>query len=90
MTCGDQFRALEDGKIDAGFVGLREPIEQRGLHFRSIASYETVAALHKSHPLAKKPVINLKELKPMFFIAMSEASYPGSWLAHENVPARRL
>src|ERR1700682_633165 len=36
MTCGDQFRALEDGRIDLGLVGLREPIEERGLHFRSI------------------------------------------------------
>jgi DNA-binding transcriptional LysR family regulator len=82
MTCGDQFRALVDGRIDLGFVGLREPIEERGLHFRSIASYETVAALQKSHPLAKKAVISLRELKPLFFIGMSEASYPGyrRWL----------
>jgi len=82
MTCGDQFRALQDGKIDLGFVGLREPIEERGLQFRPIASYETVAAVAKNNPLAKKSVINLKELKPMFFIGMSEASYPGyrRWL----------
>ena len=82
MTCGDQFRALEAGKIDLGFVGLREPIEERGLHFRSIASYETVVAVAKNHPLAKKSVIKLKDLKSMFFIGMSEASYPGyrRWL----------
>src|SRR6266571_4020875 len=82
MTCGDQFRALQDGKIDLGFVGLREPIEERGLQFRPIASYETVAAVAKNNPLAKKSVINLKELKSMFFIGMSEASFPGyrRWL----------
>jgi DNA-binding transcriptional LysR family regulator len=82
MTCGDQFRALQDGKIDLGFVGLHEPIEERGLQFRPIASYETVAAVAKNNPLAKKSVINLKELKAMFFIGMSEASYPGyrRWL----------
>src|SRR5947207_12519156 len=82
MTCGDQFRALQDGKIDLGFVGLREPIEERGLEFWPIASYETVAAVAKNDPLAKKSLINLKELKPMFFIGMSEASYPGyrRWL----------
>src|ERR1700686_665273 len=45
MTCGDQFRALQDGRIDCGFVGPREAIEELGFHFRSIASYETVAAL---------------------------------------------
>src|SRR5437763_10745433 len=68
MTCGDQFRALQDGKIDLAFVALRQPIIERGLQFRALASYETVAALAKSNPLAKKTVINLKELKPMFFI----------------------
>ena len=82
MTCGDQFRALQDGNIDLGFVGLHEPIEERGLQFRTIASYETVAAVAKNNPLAKKTVIKLKELKPMFFIGLSETSYPGyrRWL----------
>ena len=82
MTCGDQFHALHDGRIDLGFVGLREPIEERGLQFRPIACYGTVVAVAKNNPLAKKSVINLKELKPMFFIGMSEASYPGyrRWL----------
>jgi DNA-binding transcriptional LysR family regulator len=39
-------------------------------------------ALPKDNPLAKKPVIKLKELKPLFFIGMSESSYPGyrRWL----------
>jgi len=82
MTCGDQFRALQDGNIDLGFVGLHEPIEERGLQFRPIASYETVAAVAKNNPLTKKTVIMLKELKPMFFIGMSETNYPGyrRWL----------
>src|SRR6266550_622343 len=82
MTCGDQFRGLQDGKIDLGFVGLHEPIEERGLQFRPIASYETVVAVAKNNPLAKKTVIKLKELKPMFFIGMSESNYPGyrRWL----------
>jgi DNA-binding transcriptional LysR family regulator len=82
MTCGDQFRALEDGKIDIGFVGFQEPTEQSDLEFRQIASYKTVAALAKNDPLAKKEVIKLKDLKPMFFISLSEASYPGyrEWL----------
>lgn len=82
MSCGDQFIALEDGKIDLGFVGLHEPIEERALQFRQIASYETVVAVAKNNPLAKKSVIKLKELKPLFFIGMSEASYPGyrRWL----------
>jgi DNA-binding transcriptional LysR family regulator len=82
MTRGDQFRALEEGKIDLGFVGLRELIEERGLQFRSIASHKTVAALAKSNRLAKKTIIELRDLKPIFFIGMSEKTYPGyrNWL----------
>ena len=90
MTCGSQFRALESGKIDVGFVGLREPIEERGLQFRSIAFYQTVVAVTKGSSLAKKPVVQLKELKPMFFIGMSEESYPGyrRWLVETCRRAR--
>ena len=50
MSCGDQFRAIDDGKIALGFVGLHEPIEMRGLQFRTIASYETVVALPEKRP----------------------------------------
>ena len=82
MSCGDQFRALEAGKIDLGFVGLREPAEERKFEFRSIASYATVAAVAKDNPLARNAVIELKQLKSSFFIGMSEESYPGyrHWL----------
>lgn len=82
MTYGDQIRALEDGKIDLGFVGSRKPIEERGLQFRSIASDITVAALPEGDRLAKKAVVNLKDLKAMFFVGMSEGSHPGyrEWL----------
>ena len=82
MSCGEQFRAIEDGKLDLGFVGLHQPIARRGLEFRAIASYKTLAALPKTNPLAEKKTIKLKALEPMFFIGMSEASYPGyrDWL----------
>jgi DNA-binding transcriptional LysR family regulator len=83
MSYGDQFRALEESKIDLGFVGSRKPIEERGLQYRSIAFGKTVAALPKSHALAKKAVVTLKDLRPMFFIGMSETSCPGyrDWLS---------
>jgi len=82
LSCGEQFRALEDGKLDLGFVGLHEPIAHRGLEFRKIASYKTLVALPKENPLAGKTKVELKALAPMFFIGMSEASYPGyrDWL----------
>jgi DNA-binding transcriptional LysR family regulator len=62
MSCGDQFRALEDGRLDVGFVGLHEPIELRGFEFRTIASYKTVAALPRNNPLATKTTVKLKGL----------------------------
>ena len=82
LSCGDQFRALEEGKLDLGFVGLHEPIARRGLEFRTIASYKTVAALPKENPVTGKTTVELKALAPMFFIGMSETSYPGyrEWL----------
>ncbi|HZR78809.1 MAG TPA: LysR substrate-binding domain-containing protein [Chthoniobacterales bacterium] len=82
LSCGEQFRALEDGKLDLGFVGLHEPIARRGLEFRTIASYKTVVALPENNPSAGKTMIELKSLAPMFFIGMSESSYPGyrDWL----------
>ena len=82
LSCGDQFHALEDGKLDLGFVGLHQPIARRGLEFRSIASYKTVVALPEDNPLVGKATVELKALEPMFFIGMSEASYPGyrDWL----------
>lgn len=82
LSCGEQFRALEEGKLDLGFVGLHEPIARRGLEFRTIASYRTVVALPKDNPLTTRAKIELKALAPMFFIGMSETSYPGyrDWL----------
>lgn len=82
LSCGEQFRALEEGKLDLGFVGLHEPIARRGLEFRKIASYNCVVALPKQNPLTRQTIVELKALAPMFFIGMSETSYPGyrDWL----------
>src|ERR1041385_8657613 len=82
LSCGEQFRALEEGKLDLGFVGLHEPIARRGLEFRTIASYRSVVALPKEKPLTARATVGLKALAPMFFIGMSETSYPGyrDWL----------
>src|SRR5882762_799418 len=67
MSCGEQFRALEDGKLDLGFVGVHTPIARRGVEFRAIAPYKTAAALPKESPLAGKTTVALKALAPMFF-----------------------
>ena len=82
MSFGEQLTALENGVLDLGFVGLHEPIEKRGLRFRSIASYEIWVALPKQDPLVRNTVVKLKELSSRFFIGMTEGSYPDyrEWL----------
>jgi DNA-binding transcriptional LysR family regulator len=41
-----------------------------------------MVALPKNEPLARNTVVSLKDLAPLFFIGMSETSYPGyrEWL----------
>ena len=82
MTCGDQLRALAEGRIDLAFVGSWAVRERSGLQSRPIAAYQTVAALPKNHHLARRSTVKLKELEPMFFIGISEQSRPGyrQWL----------
>jgi DNA-binding transcriptional LysR family regulator len=43
-----------------------------------------MAAIAAGNPLAKKAKIDLKDLEQMFFVGMSEKTYPGAneWLIH--------
>ena len=81
MSCGDQFRALREGKLDLGFVGLHEAVGEAGLQCRSIASYKTVAALPKHTRFVNQRVVKLKDLEPMFFIGI---------VVNETVSARSV
>lgn len=89
MTPAEQFRALEARKIDLGFVGLRPPAATKDLQWECIARHKTIVAVPQKHPLAKKPSINLKDLKAMFFVGMSEKTQPGfrEWLCEVCRPA---
>jgi DNA-binding transcriptional LysR family regulator len=89
MTPAEQFRALEAGKIDLGFLGLRPPAAHRELQWESIARHRTVAVLPQNHPLARKRQVKLGELKTMFFVGMSEKTHPGfrQWLSETCQPA---
>jgi len=82
MAPAEQFRALEARKVDLGFVGLRPPAAAKELQWESIARHKAVVVLPLKHPLAKKPRISLTELKPLFFVGMSEETHPGfhQWL----------
>jgi DNA-binding transcriptional LysR family regulator len=83
MSYGDQFRALDQGRIDLGFVKMQPPaLESRDLQFRSLGSDRIIVALREGDELKQNAVIRLRDLGSMFFIGMSEKSYPGyrSWL----------
>jgi len=83
MAPAEQFRALETRKIDLGFVGLHPPAVTGRLRWECIARHRTVVVLPARHPLGRKPQVNLRELKTMFFVGMSERTHPGfrSWLS---------
>ena len=89
MTPAEQYRALEVRKIDLGFVGLRFGSASESLQWQRLARQKTVVALPVKHPLAKQSSVALAELKGMFFVGMSEKSYPGfrDWLAQICQPA---
>ena len=81
-----ELRALEARKIDLGFVGLRPPAATRNmgaLAWECIAHHNVVVVLPSHHALAKRSKIKLGDLKPLFFVAMSEETHPGShdWLS---------
>ena len=86
MSPAEQIRALEARKIDLGLVGVRPPEHHKSqansLVWESIGQHELVVVLPAGHELAKNKRIKLEELKPLFFVAMSETTHPGShaWL----------
>jgi DNA-binding transcriptional LysR family regulator len=86
MSPAEQLRALEARKIDLGFVGLRPPPANgnlAALDWECVAHHKLVVVLPADHVLAKKSKIEIADLKPLFFVAMSEATHPGSraWLS---------
>ena len=86
MSPAEQLRALETRKIDLGFVGLRPPAANKNmaaLTWHCVAHHDVVVVLPAHHPLAKKSNIKMSDLKPLFFVAMSEETHPGSrnWLS---------
>ena len=85
MSPAEQLRALEARKIDLGFVGLRPSAAGKNmaaLNWECVARDNVVVVLPARHPLAKKGKILARDLKSLFFVAMSEHTHPGSrdWL----------
>jgi DNA-binding transcriptional LysR family regulator len=82
LTPAEQYDALEGRKIDLGFVCFRGPPAGGELQGACVGQDVILAAVSEGSPLAQKAKIDLKDLEPMFFVGMSEKTYPGSnaWL----------
>jgi DNA-binding transcriptional LysR family regulator len=82
LTPDEQYRALEERRIDLGFVCFRGPPNGSDLQWACIGHDVVMVAVAEGSPLAQKTKMNLKDLEPMFFVGMSEKTYPGSneWL----------
>jgi DNA-binding transcriptional LysR family regulator len=86
MPPREQLIALEERKIDLGFIGLRPPTGHESttdLSWECVAHHSIMVLLPARHPLAKKSKIKITDLKALFFVAMSEETHPGSrkWLS---------
>jgi DNA-binding transcriptional LysR family regulator len=84
MTPAEQYHALEERKIDLGFVCFRACQTGSDLQSTCVGHDVIMAAVAARSPLTKKAKIDLKDLEPMFFVGISEKTYPGSseWLIH--------
>lgn len=85
LAPAEQLKALASRKIDLAFLGLRPPDDHKeivGLQWECVAHHDVVVVLPAKHPLAKKKEIFVLDLKPLFFVTMSEQTHPGSrqWL----------
>jgi DNA-binding transcriptional LysR family regulator len=82
MTPAEQYHAIDGHKIDLGFVCFRARSNGSDLQSACVGQDIMMVAVAEVNPLAEKAKIDLKDLEPMFFVGMSEKTYPGfnEWL----------
>jgi len=68
MTPAEQFHALDERKIDLGFVCFRTRPTDSDLQWACVGHDIVMAAIAAGNPLARKAKIDLKDLEPMFFV----------------------
>jgi DNA-binding transcriptional LysR family regulator len=78
MTSAEQFQALENRKLDLGFIGIRPVLSGHQFHSECVAQDTILLAVAKGHPLARKSKITLGDLAGQFFIGMSRKTEPGA------------
>lgn len=82
MVSSEQLRALEEERIDIGFV--RPSQASGGLHYHRVAREPMLLALPAKHPLARKPRVRLADLggQPLIMYSEKEGRY-----FHEKIVA---
>ena len=78
MSAVEQGRALTNGKIDVGFIGLAFEAEAAQLEKHRVDSTQFVIALPHSHRLAKASSISLSALESDVFLLISDEHFPGA------------
>jgi DNA-binding transcriptional LysR family regulator len=76
MGIAQQMKALEENKLDIGFI--RPPVLQRpaGILIEPITSERIVLAIHETHPLAHRKDLHVEDLSEELFIVPS--LHPGT------------
>ena len=91
MRSAEQFQALDDRKIDLGFVGLRPALSHKEMRSESVAQATMPVAVPVDLPLAKKPKIKLADLAPQTLHRDLRPDPSGSAsMASEDLLERRI
>ncbi|MCW1915898.1 LysR substrate-binding domain-containing protein [Luteolibacter sp. GHJ8] len=72
----EQLRAIADGRLDGGFVGLEPPDRPAGIRFVNWHRESLMLYVPAGHELAGRKTVSLKALADESFIAVSSESAP--------------
>ena len=76
MHVTEQWRALQDGRIDLAFTRVPEPQMRREIRFEVIQHDPMVAILPLSHPRASSKRLDVKDLSRERFVVSSRGTSP--------------
>lgn len=73
-----QAKDLQDGTLDAAFIGLAYEPDAAGLVKQKVMDCRFSVVLPQNHPAARKSKVPLSMLAQDFFFSISDKSYPGA------------
>lgn len=76
MPPGEQLKAIADGLLDGGFVGMATPDATAGIEFFEWRKESLVCLFPSAHPLGCRKSVKLETLKDESFVAVSGESAP--------------